>query len=164
MLDAWYEMQSITENMPCRGCHTKTPLALDADFAYRLNPLFAMGLKSGLLSVLLLIQYYYSFSAWYWQKGFVLRKGGMTTDIDLIIRLEDKIRFYECKDNFKTDPETIQMVCDQLATLGQIATDAGAELVFATLVEPPLPGSLQEFLDAHNIASLTAQDLLPKSG
>lgn len=156
-LDAWYRLDDVVEATPCQGCYSLIQPPLDSSFAYQVNPLLSLGLRSGVLTVLSILDKQDETTEWH--NGFIIQKGDLNTDVDLVIERNGHVFFNECKDNFKTDPASIQALCNQLKTLQQIAIDAGAKLVFATLVEPPLPEALQSFLDAQNIPALTAQDL-----
>lgn len=152
-LEGWYALRdAATTPCRCEGCRQPIFLPLELDFAYRLNPLFAIGFNNGALTIFLaalaLQPEKYDFCA-------IVRKNALLTDIDLLVWRQEKMYLIECKDHL---PEETALR-DQLAKLAHLARDGSAQAYFATLVES-IPDSIQAFADENQIQILTRRQLL----
>ncbi len=155
-LEWWYPLRELdNDRIRCVGCQHYIFLPLELDFAYRLNPLIALGINNGALTIFLAAlalesgrHYFYDFCA-------VVRKGTLITDIDLLLRKEGRLCLVECKDNL---PEEAALH-DQLAKLAIIAQETDADAYLATLADA-VPDSILAFATEQRIQVLTRQQLL----
>ncbi|MEL6408338.1 MAG: hypothetical protein AAFR81_28490 [Chloroflexota bacterium] len=160
-LDTWYPLDVVGERVTCEGCRIPFQLPLALDFAFRPNRLLIEALKSGALTVLLTLNHWlHDYPVTVWQSNIDIQQEAMSTDIDLLVQREDGLYMAECKDNFDDSLAGIRDVEAQLAIGKDIAKDIGATFVFATLYDAPLPTTLQNYLDKHEIVTLTRDDLL----
>lgn len=159
-LEWWYPLRDLVHEPVCIGCQHPIFLPLELDFAYRLNPLIAVGINNGAITIFLAAlalkpldskHDFYDFCA-------VVRKGTLITDIDLLLRRDGRLCLVECKDNL---PEETALQ-DQLAKLATIARDADADAYFATLAEN-VPESILAFATENKITVLARQALLSHS-
>lgn len=156
-LEWWYPLRELThEPLKCEGCQHTLFLPLELDFAYRLNPLLAVGINNGALTIFLAAlalkpeerEFSYDFCA-------VVRKGTLITDIDLLLWKDGRLCLVECKDNL---PEE-NALREQLTKLATIAHDTDADAYFATLADI-VPENILTFAAEHKIAVLTRRELL----
>jgi hypothetical protein len=158
-LDTWYALNNIAEQVICEGCRIPFQLALELDFAFRPNRLLMEALKSGALTVLLTLNYWHQDSPLViWQSNLSVKKGNITTDIDLLVQQEDGLYMAECKD--KIDMDNLDALQTQLKIGKGIAEAIGANYVFASLDETLLPDSLLNFLEEQQIAFIERKKLL----
>lgn len=161
-LDTWYALDTIAEKVTCQGCRIPFQLPLELDFAFRPNRLLMEALKSGALTVLLTLNHWLQDSPLVvWQSNISINHHGQNTDIDLLVQREDGLYMAECKDKINLDDdEAIQSLQEQLTIGKQIATDSGANYIFATLNENVLPDTLRDFLKQQDITLINRQQLL----
>jgi hypothetical protein len=158
-LEWWYPLRELENDyLRCVGCRKYIFLPLELHFAYRLNPLFALGINNGALTIFLALlalqpdnHHAYDFCA-------VVRKGTLITDIDVLLRHDGRLCLVECKDNL---PEEIAL-CDQLEKLATIARDADADAYLATLADA-IPEPILAFATENQITVLPRQQLLSHS-
>ena len=157
-LDSWYALEEVNEGVLCQGCRTRFQMPLELDFAYRLNRLFAEGLRQGALSVLLaaLLLDGARCESLAWLPGLTLERNGETIDVDLAALCDGDLLLVECKDNFD-DGETGD-IADQVSRLLDVARAVKASrFLFATLRED-VPDSLAALL--HESGPVDARLLL----
>ena len=150
-LQHWYALAHTTEKTRCAGCRSHLKIPLDADFAYRANPLFADALRNGGLSVWLMVNYLRRTI----QHNSVIslctdiRGQGIDTDMDVIMLcgfgVEDMV-FAECKD--RLPPASDATLQRQIDSLAAIAKNLNVRAYLATLdatTDPPdnLPDTVQ---------------------
>lgn len=160
-LDSWYALDDVAEMVTCEGCRTAFQLPLDVDFAFRPNRLLIESLKSGALTILLTLNHWlHDYPVTVWQSNIEVSQESIATDIDLLVQREDGLYMAECKDNLKIDTHSLQDLEAQLAVGKRIASEIGANYVFATLYDVDLPPELQTFLEKRDIQILDRQSLI----
>jgi len=161
-LEAWYSLSDIGEYVTCQGCRFDFQMPLTLPFAYRPNRLLAEALKSGAMTILLTALWLHARDdEVVWQTESVVHQGDLTTDIDILARVNGELWMVECKDNFKSSERALDDLLEQMRAGQQIASDIGAEQsLFATLYTQDLPDRLTDFLAGNNITLLTRDALL----
>lgn len=162
-LVTWHQLAGWHGPLSCAGCQTLLQLPLTANLAFQPNPLLCEGLKSGLLSVLLLQRYLQKqiddeqIAFWH---CYILQGQDSATDLDLIMQMSSgQVLLAECKDNYSVSSQSLLALERQLNTLQQVGKAIGASIYFATLREEPPPEKLQHYLLQHHIHMLAAENL-----
>ena len=130
----WYGLHELSERLTCRECGAIFQLPLDLNFTFRLNALFAKGLKNGALTVLLMLRYLQkteNVSAW----GAGYQVGGV--DIDLAALRDGKLIIAECKDAIRA--RDIPKVKSQLERRIEIARKISAEIFYLAVLTGDIP-------------------------
>ena len=129
----WYIAYEFGEQMTCHGCEAIFQPPLETEFFYKINELFAKGLKNGALTVLFTLRKMDLLcEEMNWFSGYQLRKDGASFDVDLIVQCDGKLTLFECKDSLPKDESRLREQIEQ--TLGA-AEAIGADYRFSTLAE-----------------------------
>ena len=144
----WYNVYEFGEQMTCRGCEAVFQPPLETDFFYKINELYAKGLKNGGLTVLFTLRKMDLLcEAMNWHSGYQLQTDGHSFDVDLIVDCEGALTLFECKDNLPDDESALIV---QLERMLKVAEAIGANFGFSTLAEV-LPAATDDLLKGHEV-------------
>jgi hypothetical protein len=131
-LTEWYLPQEANEVVDCRGCLARFQLPLRVDFSFKPNTLIIKGLNNGALTWLLTLHWFFrKKDTFQWGAGYVMKKGGQSTNLDLVIMQAGRLILIECKDRLPP----LEVLGEQFTRLKQVAEDVGGVLLLATLQE-----------------------------
>jgi hypothetical protein len=133
-LQHWYPLEGITRHSVCAGCHTLLRIPLDAQLAYKANPLFADALRNGGLTIWLTLAYFRNITPGHRHDVCAdVRGHGIHTDIDVVLARADDSRLLlvECKD--RLPPAADAALTRQLDHLATLAHSLNADAYLATL-------------------------------
>lgn len=157
-LDRFYGLASVGAVVHCEGCAMPLDLGLDTPFAYQLNPLFCEGLKSGLLSTLIVLRYLQTRCDYelQWHAGVIVQRGQQTTDIDIGVQCDAGWTLIECKDHYQL--RHLPHIIEQLERMVDVAQRINARTMLATLADD-IPPALRQVCAAHDVSILTGAAL-----
>jgi hypothetical protein len=144
----WYIAYEFGEQMTCPRCEAVFQPPLQAEFFYKINDLFAKGLKNGALTVLFTLRKMETdCTEMHWFSGYQFRKDGQSFDVDLIVQCDGAVMLFECKDSLPEDESGLH---EQIGRTSQVAQAIGADFRFSTLA-PELPTTTTDLLRAHEV-------------
>jgi len=159
-LDHWYSLNESSKEICCMGCQQAITLSLEQHFAYKINPLWAEGLKNGVLTTMLtLFHFQRKHTQIEWDAGIIVEKDGKAAEIDLVIGASNECYLIECKDKITRPKDLIS----QLDGMRRIAEDLEAKAMLTTIGIEEVPESVQPYLHEHQIDCLTGNDLIVNS-
>ena len=151
-LELHYPITEVVEQVQCRGCLSMFQIPLDAMFSFKINELFRQGIIQGARTILLSLLFLKSLSnkGFLWSVGHILEKNGKKSDVDLVAMIDGNLILIECKDNFKTDRNTISEIKKQLAKDIGIAKEINANIFIFSTLKKEIPKTIQNFISKQN--------------
>lgn len=163
MVNDWYDLTSIHETMTCQGCRSIFQMPLNADFAFRLNVLFAERNNQGAISTLLTLALLHSASrnGFHWQADIVLHREQekLSINLDLVSMCDGALVVAECKNRFlpekaKSDSnlyrQKITELKDQLIKCIKTAETLNADVFLFCTLEENIPDEIIQFIEGEN--------------
>lgn len=162
----WLSLDTIKRKNYCHDCDNEISIPVDINDAFRLNQLVARAVDQGQLSTLLLL-HYFSTQGYkvfdYLTNIEVWKNEKLITDIDVFIRIGNKLGVAECKSNQGFSKKQIDELVD-------IALNLKCDfIVFSCLLEISAPeiSEVKNYLSGKNLTIpsfiFTANELFSKS-
>jgi hypothetical protein len=144
-LTQWYPLDALSETMACAGCLSAIQPPPEAPFSYKLNELMVRGIQQGAVPVLLTILALSSLAqrSFLHAPGIEVRRGRVSTDIDLLASCDGELLLAECKDLRQgCSRESVREIGSTLEELAQIAEHVGARVIFLSSLMDAAPKPL----------------------
>jgi len=139
----------LSESVLCLSCGSTFQPPLVLNLVYKLNHVFAKGVKNGALTALLLLHRIPDITAW--GANYTMNHRGQTYELDLVIIADGRLLVVECKDNVPDH----QKLRRQLQNTDAIAHGVKADtLLFATLAKS-IPDDVTSILSHATTPAMT---------